>query len=544
MRRLSPARKIVASGLGSSYGATAMTKCLSLAAAVLLTAVAVLPAVEFTVMTYNVENLFDLDSRATYQEYRRENYTPEHLRVKVENIASVLRSIDGGKGPDVVVFNEIEIDQTPGSSVEDHREWVESHADQSLAEMLKEPMADSLRLLPAECWLLKACEEAGLKGYEVATAGETRGKYDSGRTRTIQNVVFSRFPIASVLSHETSDARNILEVTLRIDGSPLVLFANHWKSGAGNIDNEQTRISNARVLRDRLDSIFQSNPMADVIVAGDMNSHYNQDARYPDFGTTGIIEVLGSQGNELALQTGRADLYNLWYELPVRERGSDIYRNEWGTLMHMLLGRGLYDNHGIQYVDNSFRVVKIPGVNCDVFGRPRRWSRGSVPGGYSDHFPLLARFRMAPAGEERKWMALRNPSTVDESPGQVVRLVSHQRLFRAAIEPQREPADADFRDGSYDGRVFHIEAPAKVDGRGRVVVEVNGEEYDVFSHEKDVRKKVRDMVRETGVAKFYGELGTYRGRWQFMLHGPEWVTEANHADASSTAAPARVAGLY
>lgn len=521
-----------------------MTKCLSLAAALLLTAIPMVAAADFTVLTYNVENLFDLDSRSTYREYRRENYTPEHLRVKVENIAEVLRSIGGGKGPDVVVFNEIEVDQTPGSSVEDHREWVESHADTTLAEMLaQDPMPDSLRLLPAECWLLKACEDAGLTGYEVATAGETRGKYDSGRTRTIQNVIFSRFPITSVLSHGTSDARNILEVTLRIDGHPLVILANHWKSGAGDLEKEQTRIKNARDLRERLDSIFKSNPLADVIIAGDMNSHYNQDARYPQFGTTGIIDILGSQGNELALQTGRADLYNLWYELPVRDRGSDIYRDEWGTLMHMMLGRGLYDNRGIQYVDNSFRVVKMPGVNCDVFGRPRRWSRGSTPGGYSDHFPLLASFRIAPDDSRGEWMALRNPSTVDESPGRAVRLVSHQRLFRSAVEPGREPEDADFRDGSYDGKVFHIEAPAKVDGRGRVVVEVNGEEYDVFSHEKDVRKKIREMVRETGVAKFYGELGTYRGRWQFVLHGPEWVTEASHADASSTAPSARVAGL-
>ena len=68
--------------------------------------------------------------------------------------------------------------------------------------------------------------------------------------------------------------------------------------------------------------------------------------------TTGLNDVLRSQGNELAVRGPQRDLYNLWFELPAPERGSDTYRGEWGTLMHLIISRGLYDFRGVQYVDN------------------------------------------------------------------------------------------------------------------------------------------------------------------------------------------------
>ena len=45
----------------------------------------------------------------------------------------------------------------------------------------------------------------------------------------------------------------------------------------------------------------------DLVVAGDLNSHYNQKQRYREMRTTGINDILGSQGNELAVRgTDRA----------------------------------------------------------------------------------------------------------------------------------------------------------------------------------------------------------------------------------------------
>lgn len=495
---------------------------------------------EFSVVTYNVENLFDLDGIANYSEYNSEKYTPEHLRVKAANAARILAKANDGKGPDVIVLNEIEIDHTPPPTPFDHAAWLASVHDRTLKDLLSQkPLPADLADLPAEAWLLKALEEAGATGYQVITAGETPGTYDDGRARTVQNVIFSRLPVKASKALRTPGDRDILEVRLDVDGHPLTLFANHWKSGAGKASNEKARIRSAKILRARIDALLKKDPLADILVAGDFNSHYNQKQRYPAFETTAVADILGSQGNELALRTGKRDLYNLWFELPTRQRGSDFYRNEWGTLMHMLVTRGLYDNSGLQYVDNSFQVLRFPGLNSDVFNRPYRWSRGSRPGGFSDHFPILARFRVAPPDSKEKWMALKNPSTSEQGTARPVRLISSTDLFRTAIDPSQEPNDADFRDGTYDGRIFLIQAPATINDKGWVSINLNGQSYDIFAHDSDLRHRIREHAQSGSPLRFYGALGTYRGRWQFVLYGSEWLADK----PSSSFKPSRSKGV-
>ncbi len=483
------------------------------------------PDRSFAVVTYNVENLHDADGTAVYDDYQPANYTPAHLAVKAANIAKVLARVDKGAGPAVIAFNEIELDQTPASTVVDYPAWLASVAGRTLPELLAQnPLPAELAGLPAEAWLLKACADAGLTGYHLATTSERPSNHEDGRAVAVRNLVFSRFPIRDVRTHPTPNARAILEVTVDAEGSPLTLFVNHWKSGAGDAELEALRRENAKTLRARLDALFAADPNADVIVAGDLNSHYNQKQRYRAMGTTGINDVLGSQGNELALRGKDRDLYNLWFELPSDQRGSDIYKEEWGTLMHLIVSRGLYDQHGVQYVDNSFAVMKFPGLNANALGLPNRWSRGKVPAGFSDHFPVYARFRVVGPGPKDKWMPLARASETAEGPGTPIRVeVSTVDLFATALKPADLPPGADLRDGTYTGRIFFIEAPATVNERGHVSVKVGGLDYDVFSHDKDLRNVYRDRARATSKLRFYGELGQYRGNWQFVLLGKEWL---------------------
>ncbi len=481
---------------------------------------------DFSVVSYNVENLFDADGVAVYEDYQPSNYTPGHLAVKLENIVKALSRVNEGQGPDIVIFNEIELDQTPVSTVEDYQAWLASVEGKTVAELLSEsPLPDHLAGIPSEAWLLKACEDAGLKGYHVAITDEKPGAYNDGRGIAIRNVIFSRFPITSVLSHATPAARAILDVTVDVDGHPLTILGNHWKSGAGDLESEKQRHENAKTVRKRLDEILAADANADVIVAGDMNSHYNQNRRYREMRKTAINDILGAQGNELALrQSPGPDLYNLWFELPSNQRGSDIYQNEWGTLMHLILSRGLYDQQGVQYVDNSFTVLKIPGLNADIFGRPIRWSRGSTPGGFSDHFPILARFRIAEENDKTRWIGLTKPGLMESGGGDPIPVdYSVVDLFATALRFDKLPPGSNMRDGSFNGRVFFVEAPATIDERKVVRVTVGGEEYELFTHDQDLRARIRSLVTSQQKIAFYGELGVFRERWQFVLHGKEWL---------------------
>ena len=472
----------------------------------------------FAVVVYNVENLFDLDGIALYDDYQPATYTPEHLRVKVVNIAQVVSRVDKGAGPAVVVFNEIEVDQTPQSTVTDYPAWLKSVSRLTLAEMTgKTPLPPEFAGLPAEAWLLKAFEEAGLTGYHVVTTNDRP-------PTAVRNLLFSRFPVTDVRSHPLEGARSILEATLDIQGSPLTVFVSHWKSGASNLETEEIRRGNARVHRARLDELLRKDPNADILVTGDLNSHYNQKQRYRDMRTTAINDILGSQGNELAIRGRDRDLYNLWFELPSDQRGSDTFRGEWGTLMHLIVTRGLYDLNGIQYVDNSFAVMKFPGLNANALGLPNRWSRGRVPGGFSDHFPLYARFRLVGPGPRDRWIALTDPSTTPDGPGTALSTdVSPVDLFKTAVKFSELPKGTDIRDGAYNGRIFYIDEKCYLNERGHVKVKVGGLEYDVFSHRAEIRDDMRNRVREGKRLRFYGELGTYRGNWQFVIQGKEWL---------------------
>jgi len=251
-----------------------------------------------------------------------------------------------------------------------------------------------------------------MTGYFVAVP-EVNVTAGSDRKLEQKCVVFTRFPIKQSRAHATENARAILEVQIDVDGALVTLFDNHWKSGASDAETEKTRVANARTLRNRLNEIFRADPNADVILGGDFNSQYNQNRRYAKtMKETGINDVLGSQGNELAVRGTTRDLYNLWYELPADQRGSDTFRGEWGTLMHVMISRGLYDYRGVQYVDNSFGVAKIAGLNRGMRRVYRCGGRATArrARGFSDHFPIYAKFVTVTDGRADRYLPLRNAS--------------------------------------------------------------------------------------------------------------------------------------
>ena len=371
------------------------------------------PSDEFTAVTYNVENLFDLDGVTLFDDYIQDSqtdlfgYSREKLLTKLETIASVLKVINEGAGPELIFFQELEADLTPNNFIVDTDEFLEDYAHITVSQMLGEAWQQMYASFPVELWLAKALAESGMIGYNVATA-PSRG-YESKIAHT--NAIFSRFPLKDVRLHRLVQARDIIEAEILVDGHPLIVFVNHWKSGASNPKREPIRVENAKVLRGLIDARLDADPKADIIVAGDLNSHYNHSNLYPDI-KTGINEVLGSSGCESFIEN---DIYNLWYELPALKRYAEVWRGRIGTLMHMLLTHGLYDDRGINYVDGSFSQLILPGINADAIGRPLKWHfAGKAGGGASDHFPIYARFTTTPF--EKKGTLSEGNDTLDFEP--------------------------------------------------------------------------------------------------------------------------------
>lgn len=475
----------------------------------------------FWVMAYNVENLMDVDRVAPYDDYAEipedpNSYGPSKLLRKLQTICRVLKSVEGGAGPEVVILNELEVDHTPESSVADLKEFLKKYEATTYEKMLTTELNDELRGLPVEAWLLKALEDEGLKGYTLLVGEVSSEAGEHGEA--IKVGLLTRFPVLENKTHPTNQARGILEAKLDVGGHPLLVFGNHWKSGAGNPAMENVRLGNAKVLRERLNQVLQENPRADVILGGDFNTQYNQGQRYPFMPKTGLQDVLGSQGDPaIFTKSDGPDLYNLWFEVPPEKRISDEYSGEWGTLMQLLVSRGLGDGQGVDFVPGTLTQLRIPGLNTQgPLELPWRWTNYGPGWGASDHFPVMAQFQLSngtpPSFRARSWGTA--------APKEVLKVgfdrIDRSKLRNASVLKEASPEDL----AKAMGEIFVVEATfSKI---RPLEVEVDGKSYSLHSFDKDLKKILGNEPRGKRM-KFLGELGLYKGKLQFVVHDPSWI---------------------
>ncbi|MGC6456386.1 MAG: endonuclease/exonuclease/phosphatase family protein [Coraliomargaritaceae bacterium] len=468
-----------------------------------------LSASEYTAVAYNVENLFDLDECSLFEDYRLGTgkpfaYSRFQLLTKLQNIVRVLSAFNDGEGPDIILFQELEGDLTPESGMGQPEEFLNRYRETSVEAMLTSDWNPQYAGLPAQAWLLKAMYDAGLRGYAIACPpAET----EPGGIAHV-NALFSRFPITTAEYHSIPRARAIIEATLEIDGHPLYVYVNHWKSGASNPQREPIRVANAHVLKDLIDQRLDKDPQADIIIGGDLNSHYNQAALFPDLRITGINHILDSQGNEEAVR--KADgpaLYNLWYELPPEQRYSDVWRGKCGSLMHLIVSRGLYDRKGIAYVDNSFDKFAEIGLNADALGRPFRWSfAGRRGGGFSDHFPVYARFSLAP-------VEFLKPASFGPVPAFAFPLPHDAAKDLHPMDGSflSQVADADL--DPYLGVFYSVSG--RITSLRPLCIQVDGVHWPAYVPDPELFARLSEGQSENWVVR----IGIWKGRRQFIVEG-------------------------
>jgi len=189
-----------------------------------------------TVMSYNVENMFDVFD----DPYTGDEGTDVKERSEIAMIAKAIAFADA----DVVVFQELE------------------------NEYLLQGMVETF--LPD-------------KGYDYIACQRT----NSGRG--INLGVISRLPIKSLTSYrfktlthpEAPDktwkfARDAMQVTLDVDGAELHLFNVHFKSNSSRPGDESSKLwrtSEARGLKAMIREIVEKDPDALIVALGDFNSN-------------------------------------------------------------------------------------------------------------------------------------------------------------------------------------------------------------------------------------------------------------------------------
>ena len=332
---------------------------------VLLCRITTSEARTFKVVTYNVENLFDLTMAGTeYPEYIPNTdygWTKDIARIKYSNIARVIKDL----GADVVALQEVE----------------SKEALISLRNRLKELGVD-------------------YPYFEIADSKDT----------PVNCAVLSKFPIVEKKDIQVNNesARDILKVNLDVDGNPFIVFVNHWKSKRGP---ESMRIAYAKTLKGEIDKLKED---TDFVLVGDFNSNYNEYKTFRNSsklndtgGIAGINHILrtiedSEMVNEkiLTKQAENDFLYNLWLEIDKLRRWSYNFFGNKNSPDNIIVSKGLYDNQGISYIDNSFD--KFHPDYLSKGNAVYRWQRAEsgtgrhLGKGYSDHLPIFAYFSTGP----------------------------------------------------------------------------------------------------------------------------------------------------
>jgi hypothetical protein len=160
----------------------------------------------------------------------------------------------------------------------------------------------------------------------------------------------------------------------------------------------------------------------------------------------------------------------------------------------------------------------------DAKGLPLRWSFDGPGGaGFSDHFPVYAKFITVPDNRPERYLALRNPSVERVAPAAGAAKIDYSKIDFAsvALTAEQIPAGKSLRSDEFKGKIVRVDGKA---GKGkRLTVQFLGDVYDVWSFDEKLRAKLRADFKAGEPMRFYGELGQYKERWQFIVHDESWV---------------------
>ncbi len=321
------------------------------------------PAAALSLMSWNVQNLFDdVRDGTEYREFNpgRGSWNTAAFLQRIRSLSEALRKVVPG-GPDVLLLQEVENENA-----------------------------------------LKQFLDRGARGmgYSWHTLAPKRGL-----AATV--AIVSRLPIARVRIHAvkpwkaSEPVRDILEAQVEVNGHTLYVLNNHWKAKTEGVKaTEASRKEAAAVLSARIREILAAEPAADIVAGGDFNENVDEYARTGRRYATALMPAGETAAGSEALvclspsppvegsSDPRCILYEPWFEIDAASRGSSSWQKEWLTADHILLSAGLFDRAGWHYRRGSFSAARLPFL-LDERGFPRRWTARGSTQGISDHLPVV-----------------------------------------------------------------------------------------------------------------------------------------------------------
>lgn len=303
---------------------------------------------EYTVVSYNVENLFDTvdDPKIPDEEFLPESekqWTPERYQKKLNDLAEVISEINPKELPEIVGLVEVE-NQT-----------------------VLEDLVHTAKLNNQYAIIHE--ESPDYRGIDVALIYR-RDAFKEITHETLP-VVFPDDP--------NFKTRDILHVTGKIGNKTVHIFENHWPSRIGGDEKtEPKRVLAATVLKNKVDQILAAEPNARIIIMGDMND---------EPANKSLEETLGAKS-----PGSGAELINLMMPDDNLNLGTYFYKGDWNMLDNLVVSKGLLHDKKIRIEDNKgfiFRNDWMIYTSKNGDKSPNRTYVGNkYVAGVSDHFPV------------------------------------------------------------------------------------------------------------------------------------------------------------
>ena len=316
---------------------------------------------QYTVMFYNVENLYDTLKSPNV---RDEEFLPDapkqwnsakywekisHVSEVFYNIAAIAKTF-----PTIIGLSEIE-----------NRNVLED---------------------------LVAHERINKANYQIAhfDSPDLRGVDVALLYRPDQFAYEGSAPIRTIVpSFPNFKTRDILLVWGTIEGEPFSVFVCHWPSRrGGSQSSEYLRVGAAQTVRNAIDSVLLIRPDSKIIVMGDLND---------DPVDKSIYEVLGAKGKEKEVTT-YSSLFNPFHEMFKRGFGTLAYNDAWNIFDNIIVNGRLLNGEGLRlkkpngakYYGNILNSSFLRQQTGQFKNYPLRTYVGDTyMGGYSDHFPVF-----------------------------------------------------------------------------------------------------------------------------------------------------------
>jgi predicted extracellular nuclease len=304
---------------------------------------------EYTVVSYNVENLFDTvdDPKIPDEEFLPESekkWDIERYQKKLNDIAKVISEVNPKEMPEIVGLVEIE-----NQTVLEDLLQTEKLKDQGYA-IIHEESPD-------------------YRGIDVALIYR-----QDAFTEISHEAIPVNFP-----DDPGFKTRDILHVVGKIRHQTVHVFVNHWPSRIGGDEKtEPKRVLAASILKAKVDQILAADSKARIIIMGDMNDEPTNKS---------LKETLDAESPDSG-----AKLVNLMWPDDTAGLGTYFYSGSWNMLDNLVVSSYMITGRKVRVIDQkSFIFSNDWMIYTNKTGdqTPNRSYVGNkYVGGVSDHFPV------------------------------------------------------------------------------------------------------------------------------------------------------------